>query len=65
MVDAEDLARAYDMGFAAAEDSVKYFGEKRWPDIGWAGSEEELDSYWAGYEDYQPGIVIEEKSIEQ
>lgn len=63
MPDSEQLARAYDEGFAAAEDDIKYFGEKRWPDIGWAGSEEELDSYWAGYGDYQPGIVIEENGI--
>lgn len=65
-MDAEKLARAYDTGFAVAEEDYKAYGEKRWLDP--AGftewTEEEFDSYWAGYEDYQPGIVIEVGQVE-
>lgn len=67
MTDANRLAEAYDMGFADAEDCWKAYGEKRWLDpVGWYwGTEEIFDSYWAGYEDYQPGIIVEENNIEQ
>lgn len=64
-MDAEKLARAYDAGFADAEESVRQYGEKRWAEpsgVDW--SEEEFDSYWAGYEDYQVGIVVEDVQVE-
>lgn len=65
-MDAEKLARAYDQGFAHAEEDYSTHGEKRWMDPSdwlWDG-EEEFDSYWAGYEDYQPGIVVEVGQVE-
>lgn len=65
-MNAEKLARAYDQGFAHAEEDYAAHGEKRWLDPAdwlWDG-EEEFDSYWAGYEDYTPGIVVEGVQVE-
>lgn len=65
-MDAEKLAQAYDMGFAVAEEDIKAYGEKRWLDpagfTDW--TEEQFDSYWSGYEDYQLGIVVEDVHVE-
>ena len=65
-MDAEKLAQAYDMGFANAEEDIKAYGEKRWMDpTEWLWDrEEEFDSYWSGYEDYQLGIIIEDVQVE-
>lgn len=65
MVDADDLERAYDRGFSDAESDVIDYGKKRWMDpAGFAGSEEEYDSYWNGYEAYELGIVVEDVHVE-
>lgn len=64
-MDAEKLAQAYDMGFADAEEDIKAYGEKRWRDpANYVGGEEELDSYWSGYEDYQLGVIVEDVQVE-
>jgi hypothetical protein len=54
VTDAVALGRAYDLGFSRAEDDTKNHGEKRWMEMADLDmlTEEELDSYWAGYGDY-------------
>lgn len=66
MADADLLEEAYNMGLAHAEDDVKDYGEKRWldsPYLSWM-NEEEMDSYWAGYEDYTEDLIDDTRRVE-